>query len=72
MEGLKEMEQIIKMAENYAAKHQIIFCDYHRKMIVMVIGEALKMGGRIMLEPLKTTINYDMDIYGDQVPYKSK
>ena len=68
MTGLKEIEQIIQMAENYAAKHQIIFCDYHKKMVVMVIGEALKMGAKIITDPLKQ----DIDIYGDQVPSKNQ
>ena len=71
MTGLKEMEQIMKMARNYAAKHQIHYCDTHDKMVVMVIGEALKMGAKIITDPLKEAINHDMDIYGSQVPNKS-
>ena len=68
MTALKEMEQILRMAEKYAEKHQIIFCDYHRKMVLMAMSETVKLCSQKVLEPIREAINHDIDIYGSQVP----
>lgn len=68
MEALKELEQILKLAEKYAEKHHIIFCDYHRRMVVMAMSETIKLCSQRVLEPMREAINHDMDIYGNQVP----
>jgi hypothetical protein len=61
---VQEIKTIIQLAKNYSEKHQIIYSDYHERMVLMVIGETIKLASN----SIKTT--YDMDIYKDQIPLK--
>ena len=83
----KDIKDIMAYAKNFAERHQIIYSDYHERMVLMVIQESLKMASKVVLEqniPIinesmehkeidvhKNAVCYDVDIYKGLEPLKT-
>lgn len=62
----QDFKSIFDMAESYCKRHQIIYCDHHKKLIKLVIEKTLEKV-KDSLQIKQNTV-YDMDIYRDMIP----
>jgi hypothetical protein len=72
---MKEQDflSIFQMAENFCGRHQIVYCDHHKKMVKLVIEKTLEeIKNSLQVRQNAVATIYDMDIYGGQEPKKEK
>ena len=69
----KDFLSIFQMAENFCGRHQIVYCDHHKKMVKLVIEKTLEqVKNSLQLKQNTVATIYDMDIYSGQVPKREK